>query len=437
MSESLFSSQSRMMGSFISSLLATLIPHNVRVALIYQEHDIASLTGKFDYLVIAHRLMGTVENVEKLLTELTPFCTERTRILILWQAWGWRLSLRLLRWMRLVPQELVVPNGFSARDVQDFLSLAGYETITIDGGLLFPWKIPLVSWLYNSLLGSLPGVRWFGLLRWAIARPAMCGQTQERTVPVETVPAEAVTVVIPCRNERGNIERAVKECPQMQMGLGARTEIIFVEGGSSDGTLEEIYRVQKLYPERDIKVLKQTGKGKRDAVELGFAHATGDILMILDADLTVVPQDLVYFYRALIENKGEFINGSRLVYPMEKGAMQRLNFLVNHIFSWKLTWLLGQRVTDTLCGTKVLYRRDYERMRAEPFFKGQDPFGDFDLLFGAAQFQLKIVNLPIRYRARSYGTTQIGEPWSWKRFAYGWVLLKLCWIGFKKLKVRS
>lgn len=428
MSESSFVSQSRMMGKYIASLLAAFIPKNVRVALIYQEQDIAALTGTFDYLVIAPRLMGTAGNVQKLLTELAPVCTEKTRVLVMWQAWGWRLSLRLLRWMRLVPQELVVPNGFSSRDVQEFLSLAGYETITVDGGLLCPWKIPLVSWFYNSLLGSLPGVRWFGLLRWAVARPTRCEKMQEKSV----------SVIVPCRNERGNIERAVIECPQLGTGTEqVHLEIIFVEGGSSDGTLEEMYRVQKAYPDKDIKIFVQTGKGKRDAVELGFAHATGDILMILDADLTVAPQDLVYFYRALVENKGEFINGSRLVYPMEKGAMQRLNFLVNHIFSWKLTWLLGQRVTDTLCGTKVLYRRDYERMCAEPFFKGQDPFGDFDLLFGAAQFQLKIVNLPIRYRARYYGATQIGEPWSWRRFAYGGTLLKLCWIGFRKFKVRS
>jgi hypothetical protein len=160
--------------------------------------------------------------------------------------------------------------------------------------------------------------------------------------------------------------------------------------------------------------------------------------MILDADLTVRPADLVFFYKALVEGKGECINGSRLVYPLEAGAMQRLNFLVNHAFSWIVSWLLEQRITDTLCGTKAFYRRDYERMQqAGNFFADKDPFGDFDMLFGAAHANYKIVNLPVCYYARQYGTTQIGEPWSWRRFAYGWVLLKLCWLGFRKLKVRS
>ncbi len=446
MSESKFCGTTPTICTYLASLLATITSTKARVlyvgnvpgALLEQqensivardEQELAAVTGTFDFIVLMPQVLGTSRNVQALFASLQRVCTVQTRVVVLWQAWGWRPSLRLLRWLRLVPQEMVVPNGFSAANVQEFLALANFETITVDGGLLFPWKLPLVSWFYNSVIGTLPIVHWFGLMRWAVARPLVCAETEKASVT-----GPSVSVIIPCRNERGNIERAVQECPQMQ----ARLEIIFVEGGSSDGTLEEIYRVQKAYPDRNIKVLAQTGKGKRNAVEVGFAAATGDILMILDADLTVRPADLVLFYQALVEGKGECINGSRLVYPLEAGAMQRLNFLVNHTFSWIVSWLLGQRVTDTLCGTKVFYRRDYERMvQAGNFFGDKDPFGDFDMLFGAAHANYKIVNVPICYYARQYGTTQIGEPWSWRRFAYGWVLLKLCWRGFRKLKVRS
>lgn len=424
MSEPSFSSQSPALKRFLSILLKALIPQTARWTIISHEQELATLTGTYEYIVISPRVMGTSLHVQELLVAVQRVCTPQTRVIIIWQARFWQPGLRLLHWLRLVPAELIVSNRFTARDVGDFIGNSGYESISIDGGFLFPWQLPFVSWFYNALLGSLTLIRWIGLLRWAVVRPVnLCDERKEVTV----------SVIIPCRNERGNIERAVKECPQM----GTETELIFVEGGSSDGTLEEIYRVQKAYSQRAIKVLQQTGKGKRNAVEVGFAHATGEILMILDADLTVVPRDLILFYQLLVENKGEFVNGSRLVYPMEKGAMQRLNFLANHAFSWLLSWLLNQRVTDTLCGTKVLYRRDYERMREQNFFEGKDPFGDFDLLFGAAQNNLKIVNLPVYYRARNYGTTQIGEPWSLRRFAYGWVLLQLCWIGFKKLRVRG
>jgi glycosyltransferase involved in cell wall biosynthesis len=207
-------------------------------------------------------------------------------------------------------------------------------------------------------------------------------------------------------------------------------EIMYVEGHSSDGTLDEIHRVISLYPDLDIKVHVQDGKGKGDAVRKGFANARGDILMILDADLTVPPEDLVKFYEAIARGKGEFINGSRLVYPMQDQAMRFLNFLANRTFSWLFTWLLNQRYTDTLCGTKVLTRENYQKLYASRSYFGDfDPFGDFDLIFGAAKLNLKVVEIPIRYAAREYGETQIS------RFRHGWMLLKMVVFAYRKLKI--
>jgi glycosyltransferase involved in cell wall biosynthesis len=242
----------------------------------------------------------------------------------------------------------------------------------------------------------------------------------------ETLPS--VTVICPCRNEKGNIRQAVERTPLM----GPATELIFVDGNSTDGTVEEIQSVIREYHgPLQLRYLPQgDGKGKGDAVRKGFAVAHNDILMILDSDLTVPPEDLPRFYRALVLNKGDFINGVRLIYPMEGEAMRFLNLLGNKFFSVALSWVLEQPIKDSLCGTKVLHRRDYETIAANRGFFGEfDPFGDFDLLFGAARLNMKIVDMPVRYRARTYGDTKIS------RFSHGWLLLKMTAFGFKKLRM--
>ncbi|MFY7780532.1 MAG: glycosyltransferase family 2 protein, partial [Tagaea sp.] len=208
-----------------------------------------------------------------------------------------------------------------------------------------------------------------------------------------------------------------------------RVEIVFVEGHSKDGTLEEMRRVQAAYPDRDIKVLVQDGKGKGDAVRKGFEAATGEVLMILDADLTVPPEQMPKFFRQIADGRGEFVNGTRLVYPMEDQAMRALNWIANHGFSIVFSWLLNQRFTDTLCGTKVLRKSHYERIAANRLYFGDfDPFGDYDLIFGAVKLNLKVVEVPIRYLARTYGETQIS------RFRHGWLLLRMVAFAWRKLK---
>ena len=237
----------------------------------------------------------------------------------------------------------------------------------------------------------------------------------------------SVSVLIPARNEKGNIESLIKRTPS----LGNHTEIIFVDGNSDDGTADTINEMIKKYPQKDIKLILQGGAfGKADAVRKGFDIAKCDILMILDADMTVMPEDLQKFYLTMAESKGEFINGSRLVYPMEKEAMRPLNILGNKLFSMVFTWTLEQRIKDTLCGTKVLLRKNYLKIKeGRKYFGDFDPFGDFDLLFGASKLNFKIVELPISYKERKYGITKIS------RFKHGLLLLKMSFIAFKKFKL--
>jgi glycosyltransferase involved in cell wall biosynthesis len=306
-------------------------------------------------------------------------------------------------------------NWLAPDDLANLLHLTGYEVVKTERRLLLPAWIPLISAVANRLLAFLPGFRSACLCHYVVARPPAADAGRERSV----------SIVIPCRNERGNIEAAVTRMP----AFGASREILFVEGNSTDGTREEIERVIRAYPDRAIRLLAQPGKGKGDAVRTGFAQAAGDVLMILDADLTMPPEDLPKFYRALVDGRGEFINGCRLVYPMEDQAMRLLNLFGNKFFSLAFSWLLNQRIKDTLCGTKVLFREDYLRIAANRSYFGDfDPFGDFDLLFGASKLNLKIVEVPIRYRDRSYGETNI------RRFAHGWLLLKMTVYGFFRLK---
>jgi glycosyltransferase involved in cell wall biosynthesis len=307
-------------------------------------------------------------------------------------------------------------NYIATADFLNLMDLADFEVIRQEQRQLLPRRWLGLGPFINRFIAPLPGIRQLCLRTYIVGRPV-------RQFPDRKFSA---SILIPCRNEKGNIENAILRMPR----FGSAQEILFVEGNSSDGTFEECERVRDAYKDVwDIKVLKQDGKGKGDAVRKGFAAATNDVLMILDADLTMPPEELPKFYNVLSSGKGEFINGSRLVYPMENQAMQFLNYIANYLFARTFSFLLNQRYTDTLCGTKVLLRRDYEEIsRNRAYFGDFDPFGDFDLIFGAARLNLKTAEVPIRYAARTYGETNIS------RFRHGLLLIRMVGFAFMKLK---
>jgi glycosyltransferase involved in cell wall biosynthesis len=287
--------------------------------------------------------------------------------------------------------------------------------------MLLPKRIPLFSNIFNRYIARLPFIRRLCVTGFVIAnyKPSDINISPEFNKDFST------TVLVPCRNEEGHIESILRRIPD----IGKHTEIIFVEGNSIDGTYAKIEELIRENPEKDIKLFKQSGKGKGDAVRMGFENANGDILMILDADMTVAPEELPKFYNALKDGKGEFINGTRLVYQMDDKAMRPLNKLGNIFFSKMFSWLLDQRITDTLCGTKVLFNDDYKKIiKNRNYFGDFDPFGDFDLLFGASKLCLKLVEIPIRYGDRKYGKTNIN------RFRDGFLLLRMCFFAMRKIK---
>jgi glycosyltransferase involved in cell wall biosynthesis len=307
-------------------------------------------------------------------------------------------------------------NWIAHGDLENFCHLAELEIIRRDMKMLCPIPIPFLATLLNRYLAPLPFFRLFTMLNIVVARPLKFRQ--------EARPS--VSVIVPARNESGNINEILVRCPMM----GPQDEIIFVEGNSTDDTWERIQEAARAYKgAHRILTAQQKGRGKGDAVRLGFDLATKDILMILDADLTTPPEELPKFYSALVENKAEFANGSRLVYPMEKQAMRFFNILGNKFFAAAFSFVLGQRLKDTLCGTKVLSRAHYKRLAAAREFFGEfDPFGDFDLLFGAARMGLKIVEIPVHYRERKYGTTNI------QRWRHGVILLRMLLFAARRMK---
>lgn len=368
----------------------------------------------FDYVLIDGTI-GNVDDIQLALKELHKICKPETRLIIVYYNYLWEPVLKLAEALGLKMKHLL-QHWLPLDDIANLLYLNDFEVVKKGYHCLMPIYIPFVSTFLNRFLKNLPFFWKLAVNEVIVARPMKKRKPQEEV---------SCSVIVPCRNEKGNIEQAILRTPDM----GKNMEIIFVEGNSQDGTLEECKRVKDKYPQRDITVLVQDGKGKGDAVRKGFAHAKNDILMILDADLTVPPEDLPKFFKAIASGKGEFINGSRLVYQMEKEAMRFLNLLGNKFFSKAFTYLLEQRIRDTLCGTKVLWKEDYERIIAgRQYFGDFDPFGDFDLLFGASKLNLKIVEVPIRYRERTYGRTQIS------RFQHGLLLLRMTFFALKKLK---
>ncbi len=371
-----------------------------------------SSTEKFDYIVLSD-LVNDLPDVQLFLERLHANAHPRTRVVINFFSNVWRPILRAAQ--KLGAKGPTPPqNWLSFQDMKNLLELAGWQVIKSNPRILWPVRTPLWERFVNRWFA--PVLPHFCLTVFLVARP------KPRPDPARQY---SCSVIIPARNEAGNVEAAVQRTPEM--GLG--TEIIFIEGGSSDNTWDEIQRVAARYPHRNIKILKQQTKGKGGAVREAFAAATGDLLFILDADLTMPPEQLRQFYEASRNGSGEFINGVRLVYPMEDQAMQFLNMIANKLFGTTFSWLLGQPVKDTLCGTKVLLRKDYEAIaRNRSYFGDFDPFGDFDLLFGAAKLNLRIVDLPIRYQARTYGSTNI------QRWKHGWLLLRMVVFAARRLK---
>ncbi len=399
---------------FSSVALKTARQNHPNIEFIQSDVVDLNLDGrKFDFIVISE-LVNDLWDVQKLMEQLHQFCLPRTRIIFNFYSHLWNLPLTAAQKIGMATPRLN-QNWLAPQDMRNLLEISGFQPLRGWAEVILPVHIPLISNFANRYIGKLFPFRHLAMANFIVARPVQ----EQSKGPI------SVSVIVAARNESGHIDELMERIPEM----GSGTEIIFVEGNSTDDTYEAIERAIAKNPQRNCRLLKQPGKGKGDAVRTGFDAATGDVLMILDADITVPPEDLPRFYDLIADDSAEFVNGVRLVYPMEGDAMRFLNLIGNKFFSFAFSWLLGQPIRDTLCGTKVLRRSDYQRIAANRAYFGDfDPFGDFDLLFGAAKLNLKIQEVPIRYRARRYGETNIS------RWSHGWLLLKMVAFAARRIK---
>jgi SAM-dependent methyltransferase len=400
---------------FSAEMVARARRRHAHLRFLQQDVHALDVDGPFDVVILSD-LVNELWDLQGVLDRVRRVATPRTRLVLntYSRLWDWPLAaVRRLKLARPVLEQ----NWLTVPDLVNMLDLAGFETLRTWPEVLWPLRTPGLAPLANRLLVRFWPFRHLGLANFLVARP--------RPAVVDPPAAPTVSVVVPARNEAGNIASILARTPDM----GGGTELIFVEGHSRDDTFGTIERALAAQPERRATLFRQRGIGKGDAVRLGFEHASGDVLMILDADLAVPPEYLPRFYDALRAGVADFVNGVRLVYPMEAQAMRPLNLLGNKCFGAAFSWLLGQRVKDTLCGTKALWAEDYRLIAAHRGHFGDfDPFGDFDLLFGAARLGLKIVDLPIRYRQRTYGKTNI------QRFRHAWLLVRMLGVAARRLK---
>jgi len=372
-----------------------------------------SLNETFDYIIFSH-IFDTVD-ILRAFERIRQHCTSETQLIVinynqLWEPllnWASKVGLRT---------RFVEPNWVSENDLRGFLKLAGFRPVRKYRQFLFPKWIPLLSNFMNGFVARLPALSRLCMMQIMVAR------TMRESIKAEDV---SVSVIVPCRNEEGNVEQAVNRIPQM----GRHTEILFCDDKSTDRTADEVRRMQELHRDRDIRLIEGPGICKAENVWTGFRAARGDVLMILDADLTVMPEELPMFLRALTSARGEFVNGSRLVYPMQEKAMKFSNMIGNKFFGLVFSFLLDQRIKDTLCGTKVLWRKDWQRMERNLGSWGiRDLWGDYELLFGASKLHLEIVEVPVHYQERIHGVTKMTRV-----FANGWRMLKICWRAWYRL----
>ena len=371
------------------------------------------LNQKFDYVLFNH-VFDTVD-ILRAFERIGRHCTDDTLLVVINYNHLWQPILELAGKVGL-RSRFIEPNWVSENDVCNFLKLAGFRSIRKHRLILFPKWIPIFSSLMNDWLARLPGLRRLCLMQVIVARMTPEPQSEDNIT---------VSVVVPCRNEIDNVRPAVERIPSM----GKHTEILFCDDKSSDGTADEVRRMQALYPAKDIRLVEGPGVCKAENVWTGFRASRCDVLMILDADLAVMPEELPEFFNALVSRRGQFVNGSRLVYPMQQNAMKFANMVGNKGFGLVFSYLLDQQLKDTLCGTKVMWRKDWIRLERSLGSWGiQDRWGDYELLFGASKLHLDIVEVPVHYQERIHGVTKMTRV-----FANGMRMLRICWYAWRRL----
>ena len=369
--------------------------------------DSAGLPRSFEpqYIVMTN-MLDYVHDIWDVMGSLKPAVHEHTLLIITTNNPLWAPLLRLASNLKLRFPES--PRNFiTNRDICSVLHLQGFDIVEEGLTLPVPKRIPVLGDLINAIVPEVPVLRFVSSLQYIAARPRI------------PRPPLSCSVVIPCHNEADNIQECLRRVPN----IGTRTEIVVVDDGSTDDTCQRVKEVMAADSRVRLIVLEKN-QGKASAVRAGFEAAEGDVLMILDADMAVTPEELPKFLTPLQDGTADLVNGTRLIYPMHGKAMKVANFLGNKGFCFLASKVIRQRVSDTLCGTKAFLKRDFVRMP----ISGTEHWGDFDLLFGAARLKLRILEIPVHYTERRAGKSKM------RAMIEGWSFLWSCLTGWRSLR---
>jgi len=284
---------------------------------------------------------------------------------------------------------------FSKDTLEIFLRTGNFEISKKIPNYFIPFNIPIINKFLSILINFLPFLDNLSVTKVFYLRKKNYKKRQNKKI----------SLIIPCKNEQGNILNIVTDAKKE---LIIPYEIIFVDDKSSDNTFQIIIDCKKKFSDVDIQVTKGPGKGKSLAVNEGIKIATGYYSIIFDADMTVNMKDINVFYNAISNGNADIINGSRLVYKPYTGAMRYLNFLGNKFFSKLSSFITGELITDTLCGSKCFITKDFKIFNE---FKDNnninDIWGDFNILYSSNFYGLKCIDLPVRYYERVEGETKM------------------------------
>lgn len=365
------------------------------------DSQIENIEKKFDVIVVTD-VLEIYSDIYLFLEKLNNLLEDNGKLILSSVNTRWGNLLKIAELLGLKSKT----NNFSyihLNKIEKISNGAGYDLIETITRQFIPFKFLYLGNIINKILELLLFYFKFGVKTYIVLRKI---SIREKSL--------SKTIIIPAKNEEGNLEELVSRIPKFE-----NCEIIFSIGESSDRTLEVSKKIIDKNSDFNIKLIEQSKNGKANAVWEAIALSSGDVLAILDSDLSVDPETLKDFFKIIESNSADFVNGTRLVYEMEKGSMRIINKLGNRVFQYLIGKIINEDLTDSLCGTKV-FKKDLIKKIFwwQDNFNLKDPFGDFDLIFAASYTGQKILEYPIHYRTRKYGTTQIS------RFRDGFKLVK-------------
>ena len=352
------------------------------------------------------------------LLSLSKIIRDDTKIIIISRNLVWMIFIKLLKSLfSFSPKK----NNFLPYSYLDNLfSICNLEVIRNEKIITLPIYIPFFTNLINRIF-RLPLLNIFCLSNITILKKKDQNFSNNKDL--------RVSFIIPCKNEENNIKTFENEIKNSNQS----NEYLFGDDNSMDKTIDEIDKLSKKL--NNNKILKYNGPGvcKSENVYKGIELSSGDIIVVYDADLTVDFKDVEFSIDILKNTNADFINCTRMIYPQKDGAMKFSNFIGNSIFANLFSLLFRKKITDTLCGTKIFFKKDWVKIKKNITGLGvKDLWGDFDLLIGAYKNNLKITEVPVTYHERKEDNTKMTSV-----FLNGIRMLSIVLVAFYKLRLKK